>query len=152
MNILITTIFAYPHEGGLSTHVATLKKGLEARGHKVDILSFSEMNPFTRKLFTQAPGFLLNKVKKGKGQLINDRQKMKMLKTYIEQVKHQYDLINSQDVYAAIASIESGVPTVATVHGYFSYEAISRGAIVKGSPEDKEILKTEEQAYKRQRK
>ena len=29
MNILITTIFAYPHEGGLSTHVSTLKKGLE---------------------------------------------------------------------------------------------------------------------------
>ena len=31
MNILITTIFRYPHEGGLSTHVSTLKSGLEAK-------------------------------------------------------------------------------------------------------------------------
>ncbi|MCQ6276841.1 glycosyltransferase family 4 protein [Bacillus sp. V3B] len=148
MNILITTIFEYPHEGGLSTHVSTLKKGLEERNHKVDVLSFTDMNPFARKLFTQAPGFLMNKVKKGKGQLLNDRQKMKMLKSYIDKVKADYDVINSQDVYAALASIESGVTTVATVHGYFSYEAISRGAIMKGSPEDLEIVKTEQQAYK----
>ena len=147
MNILITTIFAYPHEGGLSTHVSTLKKGLEVRGHKVDVLSFTDMNPLSRKVFTQAPGFLLNKVKKGKGQLLNDRQKMKMLKSYIDKVADQYDVINSQDVYAALASIGSGATTVATVHGYFSYEAISRGAIVKGSAEDEEILKTEKQAY-----
>ena len=73
---------------------------------------------------------------------------MKMLKAYIDKKKGEYDLINSQDVFAALASIESGVPTVATVHGYFSYEAISRGAIIKGSPEDEEILKTEKQAYK----
>ncbi len=66
MNILITTIFRYPHEGGLSTHVSTLKSGLEARGHKVDVLSFKDMNPFQEKLFTQAPGYLVNKVK-GKG-------------------------------------------------------------------------------------
>ena len=148
MKVLITTIFKFPHEGGLSTHVVTLKKGLEQRGHQVDVLSFSDMNPLARKLLTQAPGFLINKVKNGKGQIINDRQKMKMLKAYIDKKKGEYDLINSQDVFAALASIESGVPTVATVHGYFSYEAISRGAIIKGSPEDEEILKTEKQAYK----
>jgi glycogen synthase len=149
MNILITTIFRYPHEGGLSTHVSTLKSGLEELGHKVDVLSFSDMNPFARKLFTQAPGYLINKVKKGKGQLLNDSQKMKMLKTYIDKRKSEYDLINAQDVYAAIASIESGVTTVATVHGYFSYEYISKGAIIKGSPEDKEFLKTEQHAYEK---
>ncbi|WP_071460837.1 glycosyltransferase family 4 protein [Bacillus massilinigeriensis] len=148
MKILITTIFQYPHEGGLSTHVATLKKGLEELGHTVDILSFSDMNPLFRKVYAQAPGFLLNKVNKGKGQLLNDRQKRKLLSSYLEQKKGQYDVINSQDVYAATASIKTGVPTVATVHGYFSFEAISRGAIVKGSAEDKEILETEKQAYK----
>ncbi|WP_338470679.1 glycosyltransferase family 4 protein [Niallia sp. XMNu-256] len=147
MNILITTIFEYPHEGGLSTHVTTLMKGLQERGHQVDVLSFTDMNPVTRKLFTQAPGYLINKVKKGKGQLLNDRQKMKMLKSYIEKVKGKYDLINSQDIYAALASIESGIPTVATVHGYFSYEAISRGAVIQGSPEELEIIETEKKAY-----
>ncbi|MFK4998710.1 hypothetical protein ACI2OX_19610 [Bacillus sp. N9] len=66
MKILITTIFNYPHEGGLSTHVTTLKQGLEQRGHQVDVLSFSDMNPVLRKTFTQAPGFILNKIKKEK--------------------------------------------------------------------------------------
>ena len=78
---------------------------------------------------------------------MNDRQKMKMLKTYIEKRKDDYDLINAQDVYAALASIESGVTTVATVHGYFSFEYISKGAIIEGSKEDKEILKDEQDAY-----
>lgn len=147
MNILIATIFRYPHEGGLSTHVTTLKSGLEALGHTVDVLSFNDFNPISRKLITQAPGFLVNKVIQGKGQLMNDRQKMKMLKTHIEKRKDKYDLINAQDVYAALASIDSGMPTVSTVHGYFSFEYISKGAIKEGSKEDKEFLKDEHQAY-----
>jgi glycogen(starch) synthase len=148
MNILITTIFEYPHEGGLSTHVSTLKKGLEEYGHTVDVLSFSDMNPFVRKLAAQAPGFLLNKVKKGKGQFLNDNMRKKLLSYYLKQRKKTYDVINSQDVYAAIASIETGIPTVATVHGYFSFEAISRGAIVENSYEDAKIREIEKSAYR----
>lgn len=148
MNILITTIFEYPHEGGLSTHVATLKKGLEEHGHSVDVLSFSDMNPTVRKWVAQAPGFLLNKVKKGKGQFLNDNMRKNLLSYYLKNQKKKYDVINSQDVYAAVASIESGIPTVATVHGYFSFEAISRGAIVEGSSEDEKIQEIEKFAYK----
>ena len=32
MKILMATAYEYPHIGGLSTHVTTLKAGLEARG------------------------------------------------------------------------------------------------------------------------
>lgn len=148
MKILITTIFDYPHEGGLSTHVSTLKNGLEARGHEVDVLSFTQLNPLFRKVYAQAPGFLLNKVKPGKGQLVNDRNRMNLLSTQLKNVKKKYDVINSQDIYAALASIESGIPTVATVHGYFSFEAISRGAILENSPEDREVQELEKQAYR----
>src|SRR5690554_20309 len=130
MKILLTTIFDFPHEGGLSTHVSTLKSGLEARGHDVDVLSFTQLHPLFRKVYAQAPGYLINKIKPGKGQLINDRNRMSLLASQIKEVKERYDVINSQDIYAALASIESGLPTVATVHGYFSFEAISRGAIL----------------------
>ena len=41
MKILMATAYDYPHIGGLSTHVSTLKAGLESRGHEVDVLSFS---------------------------------------------------------------------------------------------------------------
>ena len=89
MNILITTIFNYPHEGGLSSHITTLKKGLMSRGHNVDILSFSQLPPFKRKMLAQAPGFLLNKVKQGSGQLFNDRQRQKLLASSIKSLEKE---------------------------------------------------------------
>lgn len=148
MKILITTIFEYPHEGGLSTHVGTLKRGLEERGHTVDVFSFSNMNPVIRKIFTQAPGFLLNKISKGKGQLLNDNLRGRLLSIYLSNRNNQYDVINSQDVFAAISSIATGIPTVATVHGYFSFEAISRGALIENSKEDLNVQNIEKRAYR----
>ncbi|MEJ9229511.1 glycosyltransferase family 4 protein [Peribacillus butanolivorans] len=147
MNILITTIFSYPHEGGLSSHITTLKKGLNSRGHSVDILSFSQLPSFKKKLFAQAPGFLLNKVKHGSGQLFNDRQRLKLLTSSIKSLKKKYDVINAQDIFATLASIESGIPTVETVHGYYSFEAVSRGAISPDSMEDLIIRDFERKAY-----
>ncbi|MED3689475.1 glycosyltransferase family 4 protein [Peribacillus butanolivorans] len=147
MNILITTIFSYPHEGGLSSHITTLKKGLKSRGHSVDILSFSQLPSFKKKLLAQAPGFLLNKVKHGSGQLFNDRQRLKLLTSSIKSLKKKYDVINAQDIFATLASIESGIPTVETVHGYYSFEAVSRGAIFPDSAEDLIIRDFERKAY-----
>ncbi|MFF2287595.1 glycosyltransferase family 4 protein [Peribacillus butanolivorans] len=147
MNILITTIFSYPHEGGLSSHITTLKKGLKSRGHSVDILSFSQLPSFKKKLLAQAPGFLLNKVKHGSGQLFNDRQRLKLLTSSIKSLKKKYDVINAQDIFATLASIESGIPTVETVHGYYSFEAVSRGAISPDSMEDLIIRDFERKAY-----
>lgn len=148
MKILLTTIFDIPHVGGLSTHVLTLKDGLESKGHTVDIFSFSDMNPFIKKAVAQAPGFLLNKWKKGKGQMLNDQNRGKLLTFYLKKIAHTYDVINAQDVIATLAALSTGKPTVATVHGYFAYEAISRGSIIKGSKEDIEIQRIEREAYR----
>lgn len=148
MKILLTTIFDIPHVGGLSTHVLTLKDGLESNGHTVDIFSFSDMNPFIKKAVAQAPGFLLNKWKKGKGQMLNDQNRGRLLTFYLKKIAHTYDVINAQDVIATLAALSTGKPTVATVHGYFAYEAISRGSIIKGSKEDIEIQRIEREAYR----
>ncbi|MFK4998711.1 glycosyltransferase family 4 protein [Bacillus sp. N9] len=72
-----------------------------------------------------------------------------MLSTYLSKVKANYDVINSQDVFSTVASIESGVPTVATVHGYYSYEAISRGALIENSKEDVKVQQIEKDAYQK---
>lgn len=66
MNILMTTIFDIPHEGGLSTHVLTLKNGLEELGHNVDILSFSSMNPILKKFMHKRQDIYLIRFKKEK--------------------------------------------------------------------------------------
>ncbi|QHA37925.1 glycosyltransferase [Rossellomorea marisflavi] len=147
MKILLSTIFEYPHEGGLSTHVATLKNGLEALGHHVDVLSFTNLNPLVRKAYAQAPGFIASKIKPGSGQLMNDQNRMTLIHKEMNKLKGQYDVVNTQDVYATLAAEGTGTPVVETVHGYYSFEAISRGAIAEGSKEDITVREREKRAY-----
>jgi glycogen synthase len=147
MKILLSTIFDYPHEGGLSTHVSTLKSGLEARGHHVDVLSFTELNPIIRKAYAQAPGFIASKFKPGAGQVMNDQNRMTLIQKHLNRIKQEYDVVNTQDVYATLAAEASSIPVVETVHGYYSFEAISRGAIQEGSKEDELIREREKKAY-----
>lgn len=147
MKILLSTIFEYPHEGGLSTHVATLKNGLKALGHQVDVLSFTDLNPLVRKAYAQAPGFIASKIKPGSGQLMNDQNRMTLIHKELNKLKGQYDVVNTQDVYATLAAEGTGIPVVETVHGYYSFEAISRGAIAEGSKEDITVREREKRAY-----
>jgi glycosyltransferase involved in cell wall biosynthesis len=154
MNILLTTVFDYPHAGGLSTHVTTLKAGLEARGHHVDVVSISDASPAKLKLMAQGPSFLINKVKKGKGIIWSRNARQKLLAQLIkEKVKSRsYDIINAQDTYATFASLESGVPVVSTVHGYMAFEAVSKGSVDEHSSEAQYLQQMEIKAFQTTRK
>lgn len=150
MKILITTVFDYPHAGGLSTHVTTLKAGLESLGHEVDVLSFSNSSEFKQKYFAKGPSFVMNKVAKGSGILWTMKARQKMLSEEIaKNLGKGYDIINAQDVYATFASIASGIPTVSTVHGYMTYEAVSRGSVVEGSSQAAALMEKEVEAYQK---
>lgn len=149
MKILIATAYDYPHAGGLSTHVTTLKAGLEEQGHDVDVLSFSDVPPIIRKITAQGPSFVLNKVKKGKGIIWSHKIRKKLLQSLIDKNKHKnYDIINAQDPFTTLAAIESGIPTVSTVHGYMAFESISKGSLIEGSSEAKFMQNKEVEAYK----
>ncbi|MDF0726044.1 glycosyltransferase family 4 protein [Cytobacillus sp. S13-E01] len=153
MRILIATAYDYPHAGGLSVHVATLKAGLEERGHEVDVLSFTDVPPVMRKLYAQGPSFVINKVKKGKGILWSHIVRRRLLKGLIEKNKGKnYDIINAQDPFTTLAALETGIPTVSTVHGYMAFEAVSKGSIDEGSPEAQYMQNIELKAYKATRK
>jgi glycogen(starch) synthase len=152
MKILLATVYHYPHTGGLSVHVATLKAGLEARGHEVDILSFTDIPEFQQKAAVRGPGFLMNKVSKGKGFVYGLKQRKKMLQKLMEAQKEKnYDIVNAQEVYATFAALDAGLPVVSTVHGYLTYEALSAGNILKGSAEETFLLAQETEAYRKTR-
>jgi glycosyltransferase involved in cell wall biosynthesis len=153
MKILLATVFDYPHAGGLSTHVTTLKAGLEARGHEVDVLSFSDISPVSQNLLAKGPSFILNKLSKGSGIIWSHHVRQKMLYRLIKQHKSKgYDIINAQEVFATLAAVETGIPTVTTVHGYMTYEAISRGSVLEGSRQAHYLLQKEVEAYTKTRK
>jgi glycosyltransferase involved in cell wall biosynthesis len=153
MKILIATAYDYPHAGGLSTHVTTLKSGLEELGHEVDVLSFSNVPSSAQNLYAKGPSFILNKVKKGKGIIWSHKARKRLLQSLIEKNKgKQYDLINAQDPFTTLAALETGIPTVSTVHGYMTFESISKGSMDEGSPEAAYMKEIEIKAYKGTRK
>ncbi|WP_188206918.1 glycosyltransferase family 4 protein [Alkalibacillus aidingensis] len=149
MRILLATVFEYPHIGGLSTHITTLKKGLESEGHEVDVLSFSDLPYYKRQFYAKGPSFGLNIFNKGRGLLVGHYFRQVMLRHMIEKAhrKNPYDLINAQDIYATFASVDTGIPTVSTAHGYKTFEAISRGSVKENSQAARMLTKKEREAY-----
>ncbi|WP_077614023.1 glycosyltransferase family 4 protein [Caenibacillus caldisaponilyticus] len=150
MRVLMMTIFDYPHTGGLSTHMQTLSAGLEHYGHQVDILSFSDLPPYTRKGLVQGPSFIMNKVKHGRGFVWSQFQRKALLgKRLYGHIKNaRYDLIHAHDVFAALAAAEHGRLTVLTAHGYMTREAVSKGAIQPQTAEEARLLSAEIRAYR----
>lgn len=101
MKILLATSYDYPHLGGLSTHLATLKTGLENRGHTVDIVSFSDVPAWKRNLIARGPAFILNKIKKGSGYVWTLQRRKEFIEKLVkERIGQDYDLVNAQDVFA----------------------------------------------------
>ncbi|MHC8514340.1 glycosyltransferase family 4 protein [Sporosarcina sp. ITBMC105] len=149
MKILLATAYDYPHLGGLSVHLTTLKAGLESRGHSVDIVSFSDVPKWKRDGVVRGPAFVLNKVKKGSGYVWTLKRRKDELEALIKEkvASGTYDIVNAQDAYTALAALESDVPVVSTVHGYLTFEGISKGTVVEGSPEADELMEAERKSY-----
>ena len=150
MKILLATAYDYPHLGGLSVHLATLKAGLESRGHEVNIVSFSDVPRLKKEGVVRGPAFLLNKVKKGSGYVWTLKRRKDELEKLIkaEVADGSYDIINAQDVYTTFAALESDVPVVSTVHGYLTFEGISKGTVIEGSSEAALLMADERASYK----
>lgn len=150
MKILLATAYDYPHLGGLSVHLTTLKAGLESRGHEVKIVSFSDVPKWKRDGVVRGPAFILNKVKKGSGYVWTLKRRKDELKALIkdEAANGGYDLINAQDVYTTFAALASDVPVVSTVHGYLTFEGISKGTVIEGSSEAETLMADERESYR----
>lgn len=152
MKILLATSYDYPHLGGLSTHMATLKIGLEARGHEVDTLSFSDVPKWKRDFFARGPSFLLNKASLGAGYVWTLKRRQAFLEEMMKRPDFpKYDIVNAQDVFATLASIQAGFPTVTTVHGYLTYEGISKGSVEEGSKHADTLMAVERDGYRKTR-
>lgn len=152
MKILLATSYDYPHLGGLSTHMTTLKTGLENLGHTVETLSFSDVQKWRRDWIARAPSFVLNKTSLGAGYVWTLNRRQQFLEKMLKEDKYKsFDIINGQDVFATRASLNVGLPTVTTAHGYLTYEGISKGSVAENSRHAKKLLDVEFSMYKKTR-
>lgn len=152
MKILLATSYDYPHLGGLSTHMTTLKTGLENLGHTVETLSFSDVEKWRRDWIARAPSFVLNKASLGAGYVWTLNRRQGFLETMLKDDKYKsFDIVNGQDVFATRASLNVGLPTVTTAHGYLTYEGISKGSVAEDSKHKQTLLDVEFSMFKKTR-
>ncbi len=152
MKILLATSYDYPHLGGLSTHMTTLKTGLEKLGHTVETLSFSDVEKWRRDWIARGPSFVLNKVSLGAGYVWTLNRRQQFLEAMLKDEKYKsFDIVNGQDVFATRASLNAGLPTVTTAHGYLTYEGISKGSVAENSKHADKLLDVEFSMFKKTR-
>lgn len=152
MNILLATYWYLPHVGGVDVYVNVLKKQLEARGHRVDVLAH---HPHMTKVY------LMNRNDIVRKHVVKDLIYERIYDYYEKYLPHvdpwirwreierytfellslsynlnQYDLIHTQDIIAtrAIHRVKPrGVKHVATIHGLVANEHVIAGDIVDKS-------------------
>ncbi|WP_019907389.1 glycosyltransferase [Thermoanaerobacter indiensis] len=137
MNILLTTFWEYPHVGGVSSYITTLKNGFESTGNNVYVLSYNNVKEQIGKQYTLIS--LIENFKVVFSSLVKEIS-----------IKNNIDIIVCNDVIALLASKQAqvNIPCLLTVHGYLADEYIASNSILKGSIEEKYLRSLEEIAYK----
>jgi glycosyltransferase involved in cell wall biosynthesis len=148
MNILLATYWLLPHVGGVHTYLQLLKQGLEARGHRVDILGHHPDNNHVylltdNRMIEKKPilyplhDMLMDYFNQEHPELDDwiryrhiERQVYEMASVLLG--INQYDIIHTQDVIStrAFARVApSAAARVATIHGLIFDEFMTTGDI-----------------------
>lgn len=141
MKILFATFWDYPHVGGISTHMKTLKAGLEEVGHEVFIFSKS-----TASMLKTSEQFEHHMYYPVVTDYIHRYNTIRFLFEHVAKEINfdQFDIVHCHDVVAAeIISRLTNKPIITTIHGYLANESLSEKAISKGSIEEKYLLDIE---------
>ncbi|MFF2479863.1 glycosyltransferase family 4 protein [Paenibacillus sp. NPDC058071] len=152
MRIAIVSYWCVPYTGGVSTYVLALRKGLQDRGHEVDILSHdgtgTNYHNMDKNVWLNKE-FVLRPIRDQIARQYNDKvggydpwlAAMKAERLAFRQALsvftlNNYDIIHAQDVISAICVSEvkpAGTPLVVTLHGRLAAEWEYQGAIANGS-------------------
>ncbi|MGB9679516.1 MAG: glycosyltransferase [Thermoanaerobacteraceae bacterium] len=136
MKILLVTFLEYPHVGGVSSYISTLKNGLESTGNNVSVLSYNDIKQEIGRQLT-----LINLIESYRVLFAN------LIRKYVSENK--VDMIVANDVISLLAAKQANLnlPCLLTVHGYLADEYIASNSVVKDSLEEKYLRAIEEIAY-----
>ena len=128
LKILLLTIYNHPHPGGISSHINTLKDGLEKLKLNVEVFSANSLSKFLnffirilyffRKLNLTIFYFLY----------LNTLKVAFEISTFIKYLKNKWILINAQDPIALnstrLIKFFYNPKIILTVHGLLTAETI----------------------------
>jgi glycosyltransferase involved in cell wall biosynthesis len=159
MKILICTFYSYPSEGGLSSYISELKKGLEAKGHEVDVIANS---PNFESFYRLSDGVAYNieelerTIEKPFSSLAGwnsyteniEWERLTLEKALLQMDLDEYDIIHAQDVIAAISLFHTKpleTPLITTIHGCLLTEHINEGYVQPNTIPSKYLITLDRQ-------
>jgi glycosyltransferase involved in cell wall biosynthesis len=146
LSILLTTFWDYPHTGGLSNYITTLRDGLRELGHHVDVVApnnfpESKVNKIRKQISPEIKSFLTDRYGECSSHVLRS---MRLLYIYESMLKkldlRNYDILHAQDLFTANVlgrlNKRHGKPLIFTPHGMFTLNRVKFNRIDKGSVEE----------------
>ena len=147
LRILLCTFWKYPTAaGGLSRYLTSLKAGLEARDHRVDIIHPERFDPDAlrearERARTEIERLFRDRYKRVNGDIVSNLQFMLGYEALLsEKDLGKYDILHAQDRFTAnvLSRLNQSYnkPLFFTPHGPMTYERLRLNLIKKGSEEE----------------
>lgn len=128
MRVLVVLGFPFPHVGGVSSYVQTLRAALSSRRLDVDVVSVSDI-PSWRKNLSRIRSGLIRPFGRAHAWEVLNKARIRLLAAAISERMGavRYDVVNAHDVWSMNAVLDTEptcqVPKVLTVHGYAAHES-----------------------------
>ena len=146
MKILYVTFFQYPHTGGLSHYITSIKKGFEKVGHSVDVLAPNDMSSEQLEKWIPEADSEARKFMNGRYGLVNEKIVKNLSYLHVfewflkEKNLQQYDIIHAQDLFALFIlghlNQTYQKPLFFTPHGFFTKSRLKFNKMQKDSIEE----------------
>ena len=156
MRILLGTFWEYPHVGGLSSYLTTLKAGLEKRGHRVDIVhpnrfDREDLRDMRRRAKDEVERFLRNRYGRVNEHIVSNLQNMLAYEALVSKKDlRKYDVFHAQDRYTAnvLGRLNESYdkPMFFTPHGLMTHKRVRLNVIKQGSDEEAYFVQVDRRA------
>ncbi len=146
LTILYVTFLRYPNTGGLSHYITSLKNGMEAAGHHVDVLAPGDMSSvqleeWIPEASAAARAFMMERYGSTNEKIIKNLSFLHVFSAFLKtQNLEKYDVIHAQDLFALFLLGDLNQtyqqPLFFTPHGFFTKSRLTFNKIQKGSLEE----------------
>lgn len=155
LRILITTFWDYPAVGGLQNYMATLKKGLEKLGHKVEIIAPNqipkELKKMTNEIVNETKQFYKKRYGSYSNEIVKEHRRLSCFELMLSNMDlEKYDIFHAQDRFTAniLGRLNERYrkPLLFTPHGFMTQRRLTFNLIESGSIEEAYYLSMDKQA------
>jgi len=146
MKILYVTFFQYPHTGGLSHYITSIKNGFEKVGHSVDVLapnhmSSEQLEEWIPEASSEARKFMNTRYGRVNEKIVKNLSYLHVFGIFLKEKNLQdYDIIHAQDLFAIFIlghlNQTYQKPLLFTPHGFFTKSRLKFNKMQKDSIEE----------------